>query len=242
MRFEAGVATDRGLHRSHNEDAVLVRQDAYDGPLLAVVADGMGGLESGEEASRLAVSVIESAIMSRSGALTGDVIRAAFDDANRAVWQLARDKSVRMGTTLVSCIVPADAVMLANAGDCRAYLWSRGQLQRLTRDHNLGSESVLAGAMTEAELRASPIRSIVTRSLGTQAETPEVDITMERRLEPGDQIVLCSDGLHTAVADADIAGELNAPPQAAADALVRLANAAGGSDNISVVVLKALAG
>jgi PPM family protein phosphatase len=239
MKFEVGLATDTGLHRSHNEDAVLVKA-VGDGALLAIVADGMGGLEYGEEASRLAISVFENVISGHAASLNDDIVLEAFDEANKAVWQRARRENVRMGTTLVSCIVLGNEAVFANAGDCRAYVWSRGSLQRQTRDHNLGSESVLAGAMTEAQLRASPVRSIVTRSLGTQAETPEIDLTAGVRLQPGDQIVLCSDGLHSAVTDATIADQLSASPQLAAEALIQLANRGGGHDNISVIVLKAL--
>jgi protein phosphatase len=241
VNFEAGVATDPGRQRSHNEDAVLVSQADSGGPaLLAAIADGIGGLWGGEVASQLAVQLLGTYLTNQAISSSRNVLLRMYDAVNLAIWELATSQQRRMGTTLVSCLVLGDRATVANVGDSRAYLWSGGDLQRLTADHNAGAEQVLAGTMTVAQLKASPIRRFVTRSLGTQADTPETDIVC-LGVAPCDQIVLCSDGLYGVITDGQIADSLAAATaQAACDDMVRAANRAGGPDNISVIVLKAL--
>jgi serine/threonine protein phosphatase PrpC len=233
----AGV-TDTGRRRRQNEDAFVC-----DPPLFAI-ADGMGGAQAGELASRLAAAAIEEA-----GAAAGDehAVVWAVRTANARIFEhsLTDPAVAGMGTTATVALVDEHAATLtvAHVGDSRAYRYRDGGLEQLTTDHSLVAELVRSGRLTEAEAATHPHRSVITRALGTEAEV-EVD-TRVVELAPGDLVLLCSDGLSAMVRDDEIARLLDASgcdPYVAAETLVRAANAAGGEDNVTVVVFELLEG
>lgn len=223
-------ATDIGRVRSHNEDAILVS------PPLFVVADGLGGHEAGEVASKIAVETLRDNAPRRADAnALGRAVRAA----NREVIRAAREGIGRkgMGTTITAAIVDGLDVVIAQVGDSRAYRLHDGTLDRVTQDHSMVADLVRSGQISEAESRVHPHRSIITRALGTDpnmyADTFEVDV------EQGDRLLLCSDGLTAMLTDERIAELLatSRDPGTTARALVDAANELGGQDNISVVVI-----
>ena len=237
-RLRAGAATDVGRVRSVNQDRLLV----HDG--LWAVADGMGGHAAGDVAARVAVETLQERFDPATGT-TGLV--SAIQAANAAVLDQARaDAQLRgMGTTLtvvadVSADGGGDELVVANIGDSRAYLLQSSELSQLTADHSLVEELVRAGELTPLEAAGHPQRHIVTRALGIDAEV-DVD-TWTLAPHPGDRFLVCSDGLSNEVDDAGIAEVLRHVPdaQAAADRLVEMARAHGGTDNITVIVLDVL--
>ena len=228
MNVRVGAATDIGLVREGNEDSFVV-----DAPLFAV-ADGMGGHRGGEVASRLAIETVGSLFKRGQGALSEHV-----QEANRAVFERSSvDRAVAgMGTTLTAAVIEDDHARLAHVGDSRAYLLRDGDLKMLTEDHTLVHRMVQQGELTEAEAERHPQRSVVTRALGVEMSVP-VDETIVD-LQPGDRLLVCSDGLTGMVDDASIAALLDreSDPQRAAEALVRAANDGGGVDNTTVIVI-----
>jgi protein phosphatase len=233
MGRTAGLS-DTGRKRRQNEDAHVCE------PPLFAIADGMGGAQAGEVASRLAAAAFEegaAAIRGEEGVAT--IVR----DANARIFERAvHDPAVAgMGTTATVAVVdePAGTVTLAHVGDSRAYLYRQGALEQLTSDHSLVGELVRSGRLTEDEAAVHPHRSVITRALGTDAEV-EVD-TLTVGVVPGDLVLLCSDGLSAMLRDEDIARVLESTdgaPREAAEALVSAANQAGGEDNITVVLFE----
>jgi serine/threonine protein phosphatase PrpC len=230
--------TDTGRRRRQNEDAFVCE------PPLFAIADGMGGAQAGELASRLAAAAIEEA-----GAAGGDAdaVAGAVRAANARIFERSlTDPAVAgMGTTATVALVDehAGTLTLAHVGDSRGYRYREGVLEQLTTDHSLVAELVRTGRLTEAEAAVHPHRSVITRALGTEADV-EVD-TRTLELAPGDLVLLCSDGLSAMVRDEEIArllGKSERDPYAAAEALVRAANAAGGEDNVTVVVFEMIDG
>jgi PPM family protein phosphatase len=224
--------TDTGRQRTANEDAYLAR-----GPLFAV-ADGMGGAQAGEVASRLAAESFEP--VERGSESPEAYLRAIARTANARIHRLAQADSSRsgMGTTLTAALVEGDEVSLAHVGDSRAYVFRDGALKLLTSDHSLVEELRRQGRLTDEQAEDHPQRSIITRALGPEREV-EVD-TMTYRAKPGDVYLLCSDGLTTMVTEEGIGATL-ADAESLEDAvssLVRQANEAGGRDNITVVVFR----
>ncbi len=230
MRLVIGAASDVGRVREGNEDAYLVD----DATGLVAVADGMGGHRAGEVASATALEALRAAITS------GKPLREAIEDANEAVFTKSlADTDLRgMGTTLTAGTLAAGGTLLVgHVGDSRAYLLHDGELAQVTVDHSLVEELVREGRLTADEAAVHPQRSIITRALGVDA-TVEVDV-YPVELVPGDRLLICSDGL-TGMVQADaIAATLRREddPTRAAQQLVDAANAAGGEDNITVIVV-----
>ena len=229
MRFAWATASDAGQVRAGNEDSAL----AVDG--LFVVADGMGGHAAGEVASRVAVEALQAS--------AGTGIVEAVRLANQAVMDRAdADPSLRgMGTTLCALALGTDGqVEIVNVGDSRAYLFRDGALVQVTEDHNLVAQLEREGRLTAEEARVHPQRNIITRVLGNDPDV-EVDVFPVDAFR-GDRFLLCSDGLFNEIEDDAISDVLrnHRPPQEAADELVRRANAAGGRDNITIVVVDVL--
>ena len=226
MRFVVGARTDVGRVREGNEDSYMVRE-----PLFAV-ADGMGGHQGGEVASKLALDTLRETT-------DGTALAQAVQDANRAVFEQAgRDPALAgMGTTLTAFLADGDTLRLAHVGDSRAYLLRDGVLQRITTDHTVVEGLVEKGELTAQEATIHPQRSILTRAIGVDGEVQVDQASIQPR--PGDRLLLCSDGLTGMVDEADIQRILEeyADPQAAAEALVDAANEAGGQDNITAVVV-----
>ena len=236
--------TDQGRRRERNEDSVdagPVRVEAGAGRPwhLLVVADGVGGHQRGDWASQLAVATLREEIGERlSGTDPGEALRQAFQATNETLWRQtsgdpARD---RAATTLVGALVDGDQLWWANVGDSRAYLVRQGEAIRLTEDHSWVEEQVRLGLLTPEQAATSPNRNVITRGIGFESEV-EVDVGQPIALRHGDVLVLCSDGLHGQVKDAEIAETVESlAPDRAAERLVALSNERGGPDNISVIV------
>jgi protein phosphatase len=237
-RFAWGAATDTGRVRQVNEDSVL----AVDG--LYAVADGMGGHNAGEVASHLAIETLQDEFT----AAGTDVLVEAVQEANRVlVERSSTDAELSgMGTTVCAmALVDAegrDAIAVVNVGDSRLYLLSEGELTQITEDHSLVATLERQGRISSAEAAVHPQRNILTRALGIDASVM-VD-SWEVVPVVGDRYVLCSDGLFNEVEDSRLAATLRrlADPDEAARELVRLANEAGGRDNISCVVVDVVDG
>ena len=227
----SAAATDPGRRRRHNEDAYVCE------PPLFAVADGIGGAQAGELASKLAAT----ALRDDAGSDGGDPGRRVDDliqEANRRVYERqSQDASASgMGTTITVALVEGSRVWIGHVGDSRAYLFREGGLEQLTEDHSLVAELVRSGKLSPEEAEAHPQRSVVTRALGTD---PDVDVDMFHvDAKPGDLFLLCSDGLTTMVDDETILQEIDRHRDdlpKTAKALVRAANRGGGEDNITVV-------
>lgn len=255
-RIRAAVRTDKGRVRSVNEDDTLkVELEDKSGDVqtgVYAVADGMGGHDKGEVASRTAIEATINALESHSffgdiylnDAVTDesvlDVLRDAVAGANRAVYGVKVEQSSDLGTTIVLALVMRSKAYVANVGDSRAYLIREGKIRQITEDHSLVERMVATGQITEAEARLHPQRNVIFRALGTDPQV-EVDLFVEQ-LQPGDRILLCSDGLSGMVPD-DVLGHMASQepdPDLACQQMIRAANEAGGRDNISVVLIEVL--
>jgi len=234
MRIATGRASDQGQLRANNEDAFLIDDDHS----LYAVADGMGGHRGGEVASRTAIEALRAAFASNRD------LEPAIELANTAVrTRAAGDPNLEgMGTTVTALTVSGPhELLIGHVGDSRAYLLHDGELSRLTEDHSLVEELMRDGRLTPEQAEAHPQRAIVTRALGVD---DDVDVALYRvPVETGDRVMLSSDGLSDMLRDREIESiARNEPdPQRAAEALVHAANAAGGHDNITVVIVEVLA-
>lgn len=231
MIYTWASATDIGRVRDHNEDSVAPQDMGLEtAPFVVGVADGMGGHAGGEVASRIALAAALAA--------KGDIVDKVRS-ANRAVIAAAKDDPalLGMGTTLTIGHFAEEAVEIGHVGDSRAYLLRDGHLEQITTDHSLVAEMVARGDLTEEEASVHPYRSVITRAIGLQ---PKVEVDREHRsLSVGDRVLFCSDGLTGMVPSDSIRDILMAEshPTEAVWSLVEAANAAGGVDNISVVVV-----
>lgn len=225
--------TDTGRQRRGNEDAYFARA-----PLFAV-ADGMGGAQAGEVASRLAVEVLEQGLPNSAGSIE-ERLRERVREANARINEVGQSDEQRagMGTTLTVAHVGEDELTVAHVGDSRLYRLRDGTLERLTDDHTLVDELVRQGKLTPEEADEHPQRSIITRALG-----PERGVEADSRTWParaGDVYLICSDGLTSMVGEARVGELLAASPSlsAAGRVLIEAANDAGGRDNITVVLFR----
>ena len=244
ITLEFASLTDTGRARSNNEDTVRV--DALLG--LAVLADGMGGYNAGEVASEMAAQRVLAELggwlRQAPGPHDDDTLRAALERsaqlANREVFEAAasRPEYHGMGTTLVTALFATDSVWVAHIGDSRAYRLRGAYFEQLGRDHSLLQEQIDAGLLTPEEASYSMHRNLVTRAVGVE---PEVLVDVHAHdLRPGDVVLLCSDGLSDMLPDVVIAQLMRANEslESMARALVDAANAAGGRDNIAVIVVR----
>ncbi len=224
-----------------NEDACGHRETRFGH--LCVVCDGMGGHAAGREAAELALATIFEVVdRAPDGAPPAEVMRSAVAEASRRVHAMRTSEVAmgRPGSTVVAVLLHAQGTEVAHVGDSRAYLVHEGQIFRLTRDHSIVQELVDRGLLTPAQAAHHPEANRITRALGM---APEIDV--EVRSQPvqhltGDAFVLCSDGLSDLVEDHEILGVVGAEPAAqAVGKLVDLANARGGHDNVTVIVLRA---
>jgi PPM family protein phosphatase len=222
--------TDTGRQRRENEDSAYVHAPVF------VVADGMGGAQAGEVASRMAIETFEEGLPASGApeARLAEIVR----NANHRIYDRSRADQGRagMGTTLTAAFLEDAHLAIAHVGDSRAYLFRDGELTRLTRDHSLVDELVRQGKLTEAQAAEHPQRSIITRALGPEPEV-EVD-TWTYPVRAGDVLLLCSDGLTSMISEEDVGEILGSAGslEDAADRLIREANEAGGRDNITVVL------
>jgi serine/threonine protein phosphatase PrpC len=240
----AGV-TDVGRVRETNEDAFCVWPlPCPGGPVLLAVADGLGGHQAGEVASHLAIHSLQQALAELCAAGPSgwtELLRSAMAAAHERIRASAAGDAQRsgMGTTLTAAVVEGGRLWWGHVGDSRAYLWRQGLLTRLTEDHSVAGELVRGGHLDERAAAVHPQRHVLTRALGMEAPLP-VD-TGEAELQPGDWILLATDGLTAVVPAEEIrrACAEASSPDALARSLVDLANHRGGPDNVTVVVARA---
>lgn len=231
--IEFGHLSHVGLRREHNEDTYY--GDAELG--LWLVADGMGGHEFGEVASAIARDVVVREV--RSGKNLKQAIQTADEEIIRH--SRKRSEALPMGTTVAAMRIVGDRFEVAWVGDSRAYLWNGGGLRQLSQDHSYVQELIDQGAITSEQARTHPHRNVVTQALGvTDPQSLKVE-TISGEFRPGMQLVLCSDGLTEEVEDGQIARivartELSA--QECVDQLVRAALDGGGSDNVTVLLVR----
>jgi PPM family protein phosphatase len=227
-----GGITDPGRKRRRNEDAYVIE------PPLFAVADGMGGAQAGEVASRLAAAALKESGVERGGE---DRIVSVIQEANRRIYDRsnADPNASGMGTTMTVALVENGQVAFGHVGDSRAYLIRDGMMEQLTEDHSLVAELMRSGKLSPEEAETHPQRSVITRALGTD---PDVDVdTFTIAAQTGDVFLLCSDGLTTMVSNEtilDLVERNRASMDKALRALVGAANKGGGEDNITVVAFE----
>jgi serine/threonine protein phosphatase PrpC len=225
-----GRESNTGNKRRRNEDSFVVA------PPLFAVADGMGGAQAGEVASKLAAAALEDTDPGSAGG--EERVVALIQEANRRVYERsnADPAASGMGTTITVALVEGTRVTFGHVGDSRAYLLRDGVMEQLTEDHSLVNELMKSGKLSPEEAETHPQRSVITRALGTD---PDVDVdTFVVEAQEGDLFLICSDGLTTMVGDEDILELLERHHDdldRAAKSLVAAANRAGGEDNITVV-------
>ncbi len=253
-----GQATHPGRQHTRNEDAVVTftfhkEQDGGAVPIgFYLVADGMGGHEAGDAASRAVNRVVTDWIIKTkvlpdlqkttrklsAEDVPGELLSQAIQQANNVLLERGQGKASDMGSTVTAVLVIGDVATIANVGDSRTYLLREGRLEQITQDHSLVARLVDAGVIRPEEVRSHPQRNQIYRCLGHRPDV-EVD-TFTRQLQAGDVLILCSDGLWEMVPDAEIqriVAEARSP-QKACDALIEAANQAGGEDNVTVIVVQ----
>jgi protein phosphatase len=251
MKISYQALTDVGRKRKGNEDNLFVNAEQR----LFVVADGMGGHAAGEVASKIAVDSINEFVCLTGGdqeitwpfgldeniSYDGNRLKTSIRYANRKVLDATKEKTEYegMATTVAAVLVDGDSANLAHVGDSRVYLVHDGSMTQLTSDHSWVNEQIQSGIISADQARSHPLRNVVTRALGGKPDLA-VDIQVQK-MEPGDVLLLCSDGLTNMLPDPDIAeiiGSAGGDIEKAAKALVAEANARGGEDNITVLLLK----
>src|SRR2546421_2637538 len=287
IKLTAAAKTDVGKQREQNEDSPFTHISENGDRGLFIVADGMGGYQAGEVASKLAVEKISDALKTffmplseqptvrltplseqetgklqpmQPGEQTAaassqktrklpetpiaknveDALKAAIRQANKAILSYGEEQSSArgLGCTVTAAFVQGETAYVANIGDSRTYLFRNSELAPLTRDHSLVARLVEAKQIEPEDVYTHPQRNLIYRSLGAGHKTVDPDVFHER-LQPGDSLLLCSDGLWEMVHDSDLVRVLREQqdPQKACDILINLANANGGEDNITAVVV-----
>jgi serine/threonine protein phosphatase PrpC len=256
MKISIGKRTDVGCVREANEDSFYVERPSEEalrgrspqgGPeagnryALLIVADGMGGQVAGKEASETAVEVVKAlfAAKAKTGKPLKDIkkfILDAFREANKAVFKKGEAKAVNMGTTLTTTFIDNHNAFIGHVGDSRVYHVRKREIRQVTEDHSLAEDMVKKGKATREEVKTSPMRSMLTRSIGTK-EAVAVDDPIGIELEDGDCLVLCTDGLTNLVEDQEILSAVHNTTdlQKACNKLVDMACKRGGHDNITIV-------
>jgi protein phosphatase len=249
--LEAYGQTDVGRRRKLNEDNFLVAPE----PNLYAVCDGMGGHNAGEVASKMAIETLQAFIEKshREKEITwpygldvnlsfdGNRLKTAIKLANKKVFRAAdnREDYTGMGTTVVGGLVSENVLTVGSAGDSRCYLLRGAARHQLTRDDSWVSAALGEGILNSDEIERHPLRNVITKAVGAK-DSIELDV-VEKKLETGDVVLICSDGLHAMLSDADILAALTPFPEGleeAAGRLIDAANEAGGKDNVSVVLLR----
>ncbi|MEO6324137.1 MAG: Stp1/IreP family PP2C-type Ser/Thr phosphatase [Thermoanaerobaculia bacterium] len=255
MKLSAYGISDIGLKRKNNEDGFVIRDltqsvtldppDARDraigamGVLLAV-CDGMGGAHAGEVASALALETLASEMQNLNETCPRpELFRKAVEVVNQRVWNEAKldPKLSGMGTTLTAALVCEGRALIAHIGDSRAYFTRGGRVEQITKDQSIAGTLVASGQMTEEQAKQTPFRNVLLQAVGTKEK---VQIALDGvHLEPGDTLLLCSDGLSNKVDAKDLARLLAGDDlKVSAAGLVALANERGGEDNITVVIAR----
>lgn len=246
--FTIGIVHDVGMVRQNNEDASWVPPQTMDAQLLEergylfIVADGMGGYESGDVASVIAVQQASQSYYGQHDPESNSFsewLRLAVQQAQQAIadHQAQHEADAQMGSTLVMAVIRGDELIVGNLGDSRCYRMRDGALQQLSRDHSWVADQVRNGLLTPDEAEKNPHRNILTRGLGQTTSFAQPDVDMHD-WRAGDRLLLCSDGLWDAVPFERLAELVRlADPQAAAQALIDAANANGAADNVTALVV-----
>jgi protein phosphatase len=249
--IEAYGRTDVGRRRKINEDSFLVSPESK----LYAVCDGMGGHNAGEVASRMAIETVAAFVekseqekeitwpwgLDANLSFDANRLKTAIRLANAQVFQAAgnREELTGMGTTVVAAIVSGNVMTVSSAGDSRCYLVRGEKLQQLTRDDSWVSAALGEGILNSDDVERHPLRNVITKAVGAR-EAIDVDV-VEHILQPGDVVVLCSDGLHGMLGDQELTRLLVPPSDSLEEMtgrLVAAANEAGGRDNVTVVALR----
>jgi serine/threonine protein phosphatase PrpC len=258
LKASHGQATHPGQKHPRNEDAVVTftfdkEQDGRAVPIgFYLVADGMGGHDAGDLASRTVNRVVTDKIIKikvlpdlkkttqrlTTDHLPGEILSEAIKTANEVVLERGQKQNSDLGSTVTAALVIGEVATIANVGDSRTYLLRDGRLEVRTQDHSLVARLADAGVIKPEEIRSHPQRNQIFRCLGHKADV-DVD-TFTVQLQAGDRLILCSDGLWEMVLDDDIQRivEEARTPQQACDELIKAANRAGGEDNIAVIVVE----
>lgn len=253
MKIAYKAVTDVGRKRKGNEDSLHVNPEQN----LFVVADGMGGHAAGEVASKIAVDSINEFVCLTGGdeeitwpfglddsiSYDGNRLKTAIKYANRKVLEATKERTEYegMATTVAAVLVDSDKANVGHVGDSRVYLWREDAFTQLTSDHSWVNEQLLSGVLSAEQARTHPLRNVVTRALGGKNDL-QVDIQCQE-MRAGDILLICSDGLTTMVPDEDIADVFRAAAgdiEKTAQGLVDEANARGGEDNITVLLIQFL--
>lgn len=233
--------TDKGRTRNTNQDYVYCEENAVGSfPNLFIVADGMGGHNAGDTASRMCVEEVVSQIEQSTKVTPIGIFEQAVAAANEKVFQASlSDKALKgMGTTIVATVVFGDTAYIVNVGDSRLYVY-KDTFRQVTIDHSLVEEMVQSGKLQKEDMRTHPNKNIITRALGTNSEVKADCFEIE--VDEGDVLLLCSDGLSNMLEDERIERIIKSNREDMSEAgkqLVQEANEAGGKDNISVVLIQ----
>lgn len=243
MTLKVWSQTDVGLRRERNEDSCLFDEEIG----LFLVADGMGGHRGGEVASKMAVEtlreIVRAAILEKGQRKlqVRGLLERAYQEASRRIYAKSEEGNMElqgMGTTLVASFWYGDVLYIANVGDSRAYLYSHDELWQVTEDHSLVNEQLRAGLIQEKDLPNFTAKNVITRSVGFEADV-QVDI-VERRLQPGEMVLMCSDGLSGLVSDEEITQFCRTlKPSEIVSKCIDEAKKNGGDDNVTVMLLYA---
>jgi protein phosphatase len=239
-RLSVGARSETGYVRDENQDR-MSRVEAGFGEVY-IVSDGMGGHRGGAVAAELTTEILGRALSGIPSISSAPAqVKTAFEEANKVVYQRGHsdDEGIRdMGATAVVLLINQSQAIVAHVGDSRAYLFMRGELRRLTKDHSRVQRMVDAGILTEVQAAGHPASNLLERAIGVAPDI-QPDISPPIKLNAGDLMLLCSDGLHGYVSDAEIAGILNrrTSVQTMVDELVDLALEKGGEDNITVQLI-----
>jgi serine/threonine protein phosphatase PrpC len=242
-RMTSSLLTDIG-GRATNEDSGRIVRPADPAVLaakgvLVLVADGMGGHLAGEVASRLAADIVQQ-LYYDNPAGAAQSLEDAFHEANKQIYDAASQKAdlKGMGTTCTALVLLAESAICAHVGDSRLYLRRDGRLRRMTEDHSVVQHMIDNGLISCEEARGHPDKNVILRALGTQRQVDVATWDGPMPVAPGDQFLLCSDGLHDLVLDEEIGDVLDGHcPRDACSLLVALAKAHGAQDNITVAVV-----
>ena len=233
--------SDKGKRRQLNQDVVYSSELPVGNlPNLFIIADGMGGHKAGDFASRFAVDTICREVEHSAGRSPEEILQSAINVANAGIFELSNDNRdlEGMGTTVVAAVVYGDCLKVGNVGDSRLYIVNGKNIRQITTDHSLVEEMIRMGGLDRESARTHPNKNIITRAVGvTSAVAADF---YEVRLQEGDIILLCSDGLSNMLEDEEIRMIVNAQRDIMekAEALVRAANQNGGRDNISLILIE----
>lgn len=242
--MKAWGITDRGIVRTQNQDTYRIEELA-NGSLVGIVCDGMGGARAGNVASALAADVFidelkRSVVQQTPPEKLDEILNGAISLANRTVYEQSclGEEFAGMGTTLICALAWGNKALVANIGDSRAYHINRSGIEQISKDHSVVEDLIHRGDLTPEEARNHPSRNLITRALGTELEV-ECDL-FSVDLEPGDTIVLCSDGLSNMVTDQELLNEVSRmeSKEECCPRLLEISKTRGAPDNVTIVLIE----